>query len=74
MTPRQFYLLKLRSDAPAVQLWGVAVDEPAGARGGYYLAGQSYSGPDRAAVANWLYEREAGYPLNLPLYRRLQTL
>jgi hypothetical protein len=62
MTERRSYQLSLRRQAPAILLWGVAVDEQQGSRGGFYLAGQGYSDADCAAVYAWMIERSNRYP------------
>ncbi len=67
MTERRYYQLRKRREAPGVQLWGVAIGEKPGARGGFYLAGQGYSGHDAAYVVAWVTERAAGYPRRLSL-------
>lgn len=62
VTERRFYQLTKRREAPAVQLWGVADGQPEGDNGGFFMAGQGYSGSDVADVVEWLHERANGYP------------
>lgn len=62
LTEKQRYQLSKRREVVGVQYWGVADNEPPGARGGYFLAGQAYSGEDIAAVHAWAYERAYDYP------------
>lgn len=75
VTPRQRYQLHQRTEPAGVQLWGVAVDEQPGARGGFFLPGQGYTTADMSSLYEWLAERAAGYPkrdLPWPCERRLE--
>lgn len=62
LSERQLNQLYRRREVVGVQYWGVADNEPPGARGGFLLVGQAYTDWDRGAVHKWLYERWCGYP------------